>query len=679
MKLTLGKKIGGSFVILMLISAISGGLILYWLKDLMATNQTVLNVRTPSMVGSEQLLRYYGLAIGGLRGFLASGDEKYIQDLEKAKSEMLESYKKLEEVSKHWILQENKNLLKEIGINLNKFYVSANQVIEKRRSPENDVAAHYFTTNMTPLFKSINEKIDTVMEDLSKIPGDNTVRDMVYAAAQYRAGTARLGMAIRGFMESADEKYIKDYKDAQAMRTGGITHLQSLSKNLPGNLQEIIGGIIKNDKNFAIHSEKIFTIRRGNDYRLDLKHLREELAPLVAIVQKDIDQIESNVSKLLNDETQTTLGLQRSMWLITILAVCISVAAGAFMTAFLPLKITTLFRSMVSELTFGASQVASASEQISASSQSLSDGTSEQAASIEETSSTMEEISSMIKQNSENAAEASKLATGCNGTVEHGNSTVHEMDNAMRKIFESSGKIADIIKIIEGIAFQTNLLALNAAVEAARAGEHGRGFAVVAEEVRNLAQRSSVAAKDITALIMDSVKKSENGTELVKKTKEVFSDVVTQVQKVTDLVNEIATASEDQTNGIEQVNKAIQQMNQVVQQNAANSEETAASSEELATQAQALNHLVNKVGAEVGMENKGEDIESISMEKKGTMHRNKGASYLVKKETKSRSSNKTSPEIQDDTLFEGNGKEIIMASNKTNRLISPSSDAFKDF
>jgi methyl-accepting chemotaxis protein len=178
---------------------------------------------------------------------------------------------------------------------------------------------------------------------------------------------------------------------------------------------------------------------------------------------------------------------------------------------------------------------------------------------------------------------------------------------------------------------------------------------------------------------MDSVKKSENGTELVKKTKEVFSDVVTQVQKVTDLVNEIATASEDQTNGIEQVNKAIQQMNQVVQQNAANSEETAAASEELATQAQALNHLVNKVGAEVGMDNKGEDIESISMEKKGTAHRNKGASYIVKKKLKDRSSNKPSSEIQDDTLSEGNGKGIIMANNITNRLISPSSDEFKDF
>jgi len=621
MKLTLGKKIGGSFVILVLISAISGGLILYWLNSLTSTTQTVLNVRSPSMIGTERLLRFYGLAIGGIRGFLASGDEKYLQDFEKAKSGMQDSYKKLEELSNHWILQQNKDLMKEIGGSLNKFYASANQVIEKRRSPENDVTAHYFTTNMTPLFKAINEKIDKLMEELSNSPGTNEVRDAIYASAQYRAGTARWGMAIRGFMESADEKFVKDFEAAQGMRNGGLTKLKSLSSGLSVGLQEIVKGIVKEEESFTSHAEKIFAIRRGNDYRLDLKHLREELAPLVAVVQKNIDQIGVNMSGLLEGETQRTLGLQRSMWLIALISVSVSVSVGAFVTVFLPIKITTLFRNMVTELIYGASNVASASEQISASSQSLSEGASEQAASIEETSATMEEITSMTKQNADNAQEASKLATACNLSVEHGNTTVVEMNSAMKKIHESSGKIADIIKIIEGIAFQTNLLALNAAVEAARAGEHGRGFAVVAEEVRNLAQRSSTASKDITTLITDSVHKATTGMELVKKTEDVFTGVVAQVKKVTDLVNEISSASDEQNNGIQQINKAIQQMDQVVQQNAANAEETAASSEELTAQAQALNDLVNKVGAEVGMENKasGAAVQSTVSKKRKTL------------------------------------------------------------
>ncbi|MBM4056074.1 MAG: DUF3365 domain-containing protein [Planctomycetes bacterium] len=289
-----------------------------------------------------------------------------------------------------------------------------------------------------------------------------------------------------------------------------------------------------------------------------------------------------------------------------------------------------ILKDIIDHLSNNAVQVVSASEQISASSQSLSEATSQQAASIEETSSTMEEISSMTKQNADNATEASKLALACNttvengnvsvaDTVEHGNRSVKEMAEAMKDISESSGKIADIIKLIEGIAFQTNLLALNAAVEAARAGEHGRGFAVVAEEVRNLAQRSSSASKDITALIADSVKKAEKGMELVNKTKdvfvstetkvkEVFSNSITQVKRVADLINEIASASEEQSNGIQQISKAIQQMDQVVQKNAATAEETAAASEELTAQAHELNILVKKISSEVNANDREQPI-----------------------------------------------------------------------
>ena len=310
------------------------------------------------------------------------------------------------------------------------------------------------------------------------------------------------------------------------------------------------------------------------------------------------------------------------MWMIIIGALSGGFVAGlGYLVVKLTNRISNLFKNLLTDLTGNANQLASASEQISASSQSLSEATSEQAASIEETSSTMEEMASMTKQNADNAKEATSLAKQCNdsvekgnravvGTVENGNRAVIEMAGAMNEISDSSGKIADIIKIIEGIAFQTNLLALNAAVEAARAGEHGRGFAVVAEEVRNLAQKSSAAAKDITTLITDSVKKAETGKELVDKTKgvlssavqqvkDVFSGVVEQVQKVVQLVNEISVASEEQANGIDQIGKTVQQMDQVTQQNAANAEQTAAASEELTAQAQALNDLVDKVAREV--------------------------------------------------------------------------------
>ena len=354
-------------------------------------------------------------------------------------------------------------------------------------------------------------------------------------------------------------------------------------------------------------------------------------------------------------------------------------------------KITNLFKKLLSDLTSGASQVAATSEQISASSQSLSEGASEQAASVEETSATMEEISSMTRQNADNAAEAAKLAKACSNSVEQGNNAVIETDGAMKNIAESSGKIADIIKIIEGIAFQTNLLALNAAVEAARAGEHGRGFAVVAEEVRNLAHRSSAAAKDITALITDSVKKAGTGTELVKNTRGAFSGILIQVKKVTDLINEIATASAEQTNGIEQISKAIQQMDQVVQQNAASAEETAAASEELSAQAQGLNGLVDKIASEVNMgeDGKGSVGKADASKKRESEHSEEGFVLLNKKSSpihkkashvvKMGGRGKASANTPEETSSDGNGKETVTAEAMASRLIPLSDDEFKDF
>ena len=347
------------------------------------------------------------------------------------------------------------------------------------------------------------------------------------------------------------------------------------------------------------------------------------------------------------------------------------------------IRITNWLRNIMEDMAESSANVASASEQISASSQSLSEGASEQAASIEETSSTMEEMSSMTKQNADNAAEAAKLSRACNDTAEHGNSTVIETDNAMKDIAGSSSKIADIIKIIEGIAFQTNLLALNAAVEAARAGEHGRGFAVVAEEVRNLAQRSSAAAKDITSLITDSVKKAEVGTGLVKNTKEVFAGIVAQVKKVANFVNEIATASEEQTHGIEQISKAIQQMEQVVQQNAANAEETASASEELSSQGQGLNTLVEKIAEEVGRKGGGDtrEFKPAGLKEKETGH-GKGKAGLSVRNKKSSPAHETvsqSPTGKTRDTNVGNGKKHVAAIARSDRLIPMSDDEFKDF
>ncbi|MGR3309896.1 MAG: methyl-accepting chemotaxis protein [Candidatus Brocadiales bacterium] len=263
-------------------------------------------------------------------------------------------------------------------------------------------------------------------------------------------------------------------------------------------------------------------------------------------------------------------------------------------------RINNLLKDMVVGLSESSTNVAAASEQLSASSQGLSQGTTEQAASVEETTSSMEEMSSMTKQNSDNAGEAAQLASLCNTSAEEGAQSMFEMNKAMNEIDQSSKKIGDIIRTIDSIAFQTNLLALNAAVEAARAGEHGKGFAVVAEEVRSLAQKSAAAAKDTSSLIQESLDKTATGTGIAKKCTESFENIVTNIKKMSNLVNEISAASQEQAQGVDQVSKAVQQIDQALQDNAANAEETAATGEQLSSQSQILNNLVSILAKEVG-------------------------------------------------------------------------------
>ncbi len=244
---------------------------------------------------------------------------------------------------------------------------------------------------------------------------------------------------------------------------------------------------------------------------------------------------------------------------------------------------------IVSEVQVGTASVGSAAKQISAGNADLSSRTQEQASALEETASSMEEMTSTVKQNADNARQANQLANGARDQAEKGGQVVSKAVSAMGEINSSSRKIADIISVIDEIAFQTNLLALNAAVEAARAGEQGRGFAVVASEVRNLAQRSAGAAKEIKTLINDSVDKVKAGSELVDESGRTLTQIVESVKKVTDIVAEIAAASQEQAAGIDQVNKAVMQMDEVTQQNAALVEEAAAASRSMEEQAANLN------------------------------------------------------------------------------------------
>jgi methyl-accepting chemotaxis protein len=256
-------------------------------------------------------------------------------------------------------------------------------------------------------------------------------------------------------------------------------------------------------------------------------------------------------------------------------------------------QILDTLTSVVCRIKEASEAIDTASNEIMQGNTDLSQRTEEQASSLEETASSMEELTSTVKQNAENARQANQLAVGAADVAVKGGDVVREVVTTMSGISESSKKIADIIGTIDGIAFQTNILALNAAVEAARAGEQGRGFAVVATEVRNLAQRSANAAKEIKELITDSVRRVDTGTQLVDEAGKTMGEIVTSVKRVTDIIAEISAASQEQSSGIEQVNQAITQMDEVTQQNAALVEEAAAAAESMQEQTNSLVQTVN--------------------------------------------------------------------------------------
>ena len=321
---------------------------------------------------------------------------------------------------------------------------------------------------------------------------------------------------------------------------------------------------------------------------------KEEASKVAADVAKNVAANITRFGVIQNQEMEAVTA--RTNTLVMSMAFG-SLVIGILLAVFITRSIVKPIMRIVGELNEGAVQVNDAAGQVSCASQSLAEGASEQASSLEETSSALEEMAAMTRTSAENAKKANELAGKAREAANTGDATMGRLNSAMTGINESSEKVSKIIKVIEEIAFQTNLLALNAAVEAARAGEHGKGFAVVADEVRNLAQRSAQAAKETTELIENAVIRSHEGTQVAGDVGKALSAIVSDVGKVTELINGISRASEEQAQGVDQVNTAVSQMDKVTQQNASTAEESASASEELSAQAQTVKGIVNELSA----------------------------------------------------------------------------------
>ncbi len=390
----------------------------------------------------------------------------------------------------------------------------------------------------------------------------------------------------KDYLLREDDKYVKKAKGVvdkiSTILTWTLTdqgskdNIQNVSKAYLGSLNNFATNIATMKKEYPIMREGA-NIVEGS----------------VLKINKEIDEIVASRVKDAQKQKESTI------WLLYI-SCGVIVLVGILLSFFSVRSITKPLNRVIEGLDEGAEQVASASGQVSSASQGLAEGSSEQAASIEETSSSLEEMSSMTKQNAGNAQQADTLMKEANRVVTRANDSMTELTTSMEEISKASEETSKIIKTIDEIAFQTNLLALNAAVEAARAGEAGAGFAVVADEVRNLAMRAADAAKNTADLIEGTVKKVKDGRELVATTNDAFTEVAESAAKVGELVGEIAAASNEQAEGIEQINKTVVEMDQVVQQNAANAEASASASEEMSVQAEQMKGFVGDLVSLVG-------------------------------------------------------------------------------
>ncbi len=305
------------------------------------------------------------------------------------------------------------------------------------------------------------------------------------------------------------------------------------------------------------------------------------------------------VSQVNKEDILTSVKTMNTLFIILLIVMAVfSLVAGILFTS----RLVKPINRIVAGLSEGAHQVASASLQVSESSQSLAEGASQQAASLEETSSSLEEMSAMTKQNADNANQAKAMMNEAKVVVDKANTQMVRLTEAIGQITRSSEETGKIIKTIDEIAFQTNLLALNAAVEAARAGEAGAGFAVVADEVRNLALRAAEAARNTSELIEKTIKAVKTGNEVTVSTKEAFQANVELSGKISQLVDEIASASDEQSHGISQVNTAVTEMDKVTQETAANAEGSASAAEEMNAQAQQMRVFVEELAGVVGMD-----------------------------------------------------------------------------
>jgi methyl-accepting chemotaxis protein len=532
----------------------------------------------------------------GERGFLLTGKEAFLEPYSKGKEIFEEVVVKAQKMIEH--NQELVELLEKTHELADQWDETvAMPAIEKRKQIADGIKdARYLEEFLsTGVGKNIMDEIQQILEQLQKQTTDSNNQTVELLLVSLAKKLFEQESGQRGFLITGKEDFLQPYNTGITALEKQLQMLEQHWAEKPANLQQInkLRQLINQWREKAVAPE--LAVRR--EMNKNTMHFQDIIAPiekgdgkkLMDKAQALLESFIAQEKKLLAERQENTMQKAHFAIYVSLYGTLLALFIGILLIALL----TRNIMRFVDKVIVSSQAVSNEAEEIAQGNLNLSQRTQEQAASLQETAASMEQMTSTVQQNTENARQATHLAMNARERAQKGGQVVNSAVIAMSEINNSSKQMADIIGVIDEIAFQTNLLALNAAVEAARAGEQGRGFAVVATEVRSLAQRSASAAKEIKALIQDSVKKTEEGTRLVNESGKTLEEIVAAVKQASDFVVEIASASEEQSSGIQQVNKAIAQLDDITQQNASLVEEAASASEAMKQQAQNLKDLVS--------------------------------------------------------------------------------------
>ena len=605
MKLSLGKKLIGGFVVVTLFTAILGGVGIYSINSLSVSTNMLVDDTLPSVttiMKIESELENLVTVIENLKEPDLTSDEYHhmIENLAEIRKQYGEHFEEFSNLitpgsKTEELFSEYKAAIADWKVSNNKYEAMREELHEL------DLGNPEQLRTELEIFRGDHYKTQLRIAQLitkgTTFEGGD--RDDQCNFGKWLINTTTDNPTMNSAIDEVKTVH-KDFHDT----VGQCKELyNSGDKEKALETAETLNGLVKDfeDKTDVIRKE---IIKGQNHIRSMNKLLSTECASKQAKAKSIVAQIvENELEQASINENNTKQTASFSSKFILISTCVIAVLAIAF-GVFLSVNITKPIFRVITDLNNNADQVEDAAGQVSTSSQQLAQGATEQAAGLEETSGSIQDMAVMVKQNAKNTQQANALASSTTKSAQNGTESMRKMNEAIGKIQASSEETSKIIKVIDEIAFQTNLLALNAAVEAARAGEAGKGFAVVAEEVRNLAMRSAEAARNTSYMIEESVGNSNNGVEICKEVDKNLVEITESVEKVAGLLNEVDSSCQEQTMSIEQISRAMIEMDKVTQSNAASSEEGASAAEELSAQAEQMKLVVGDLLATLsGQEN----------------------------------------------------------------------------